>query len=118
MKTYSFYHRETGRVHPTVVSTSMDDPPDAPTDHVVFEGRADHKRHRVDLTTGELVEDRELAAAHADLHRNSTIKAQIESLERQQPRAVREAILGDQAAVERLRALDDRIATLRDILNR
>lgn len=141
MKTFSFYHRESGVVHHQRFGTDTGDEQrrerqlaaNTPADHVAIEAVLDHLSQRVDLT-GETpaVVDYQPPAPSTDHEWNAETKrwqlkpevaqrqaererafAKIRALESSQPRAVREAVLGQAGAVERLAAIDKQIAELR-----
>ena len=95
------------------------------------EGGFDHMSQRVDLTTGCVVDyhplapsgDHEWNAAskrwqikpgvRENEGRRAVVFARIHALETSQGRAVREATLGDPAALKRLKEIDAEIASLR-----
>jgi hypothetical protein len=103
----------------------------APPGHGVVEGIFDHLSQRVDVATGKVIDyqppqpsaDHEWhapskrwllsdAATQRQARREAALK-EIVRLESQQPRALREAALGQAGAVERLRLIDEQIAALR-----
>jgi hypothetical protein len=135
MKLYSFFHRETGLIHPNKFATDDDSqlPGNTPKDHVAFEGHHDHLSKRVDLATATLVEyippipspDHvwnpeikrwQLSAAVAD-RQAKRLKAlgRIRELEFLSLRPLREHALGLEGAAARLAAIDAEIIELRKV---
>lgn len=136
IRSYSFYHRETGRFAGKCYET--DSPThdtiarEAPEGHDYIEGRHDHLSKHVNIGTG-LVEDWQPPAPSPDhewdvarqrwklnvaaslkLHRSLEATAQIQHLENDvQPRILREVALGRDGAKERLASLDAEIEQLR-----
>jgi hypothetical protein len=139
MKTYSFYHKDTGAFNG--VKFSSTDPNDVelnvPADHIAIEGHHDHLSKRVE--NGEVVDfqppqpspDHEwngetkrwqlttaVARSHID---RLTALGQIEILEATQHRIVRESLLAvilgqeSKSHYQRLLAMDDEIAKQRKI---
>jgi hypothetical protein len=132
-KTFSLYEAATGLF--TGKHLQCDD--DAllkvrlPPGTLTCEGAYDHMSQRVDLTTGCVVayyplapsSDHEWNAASKRWQvktgvrqsegRRSVVFARIHALETSQGRAVREATLGDAAAMKRLKEIDAEIAALR-----
>lgn len=137
MRTWSFHHKDTGLFNGSTYSCDNDKTPIAantPPDHIAVAGVYDHLSQRVDLATGKVVDyqppqpspDHEwnaetrrwqlTAAAAAKGIAAETARAKIKQLEASQHRAVREALLGDQAALKRLASIDFEIKTLRSQL--
>jgi len=115
LKFYSFYHRETGAIHPHRFATDDETQLAAniPLEHIAIPGDHDHRAARYDIALRRVVpipiaqetEAEKAEAAHAQTIRD------IWSLEASQARAVREAILtGDRT---RLQEIDQQIAALR-----
>jgi hypothetical protein len=138
MKTFSFYHRETGLLNGRTFSTDDDGMIDANIklypSHAAIEGAHDHRNKRVNVTTGA-VEDYQPPVPSADHEWNTETKLwelkdevkvkqqaqqkareQIAWLEASQHRAVREAMLDPIGGIRRLKAIDDQIAVLRSQL--
>lgn len=133
MKTYSFYHADTGAIHGNRFSST--DPADVelntPADHIAIEGYHDHLSKRVDVATGELVEHQPPApsrehewnedtkrwhlnaVANDRANRKAAAIARIAQLEASQHRVVREALLGIPGARVKLSEIDDEITSLR-----
>jgi hypothetical protein len=105
-----------------------------PAGQKAFAGDADVLAERVDLETGKLVDyqppqpsdahewetavrrwrlNPEVAAAQ---EARRAARAQLHAVEQSQGRAIREAVLGQPGALERLRALDEQIEKLRALL--
>jgi hypothetical protein len=135
----TFYHKDTGLLNGLSVMVSDDSAValNTPKDHVAIdnplEGPLDHLSQRVDLT-GEkpVVVDYQPPQPSPDHEWNAEAKrwrlkpgaadrqarrlaalAEIARLEATQPRAVREALCGDTAALQRLRTIDEAITKLR-----
>jgi len=106
-----------------------------PAGTLAMEGAFDHRRQRMDLATGAVVAYRppapsadhewddigkrwQVKAARATEGRSAVIYARIQALEATQGRAVREATLGDAAAMKRLKEIDAEINDLRKELAR
>ena len=137
MRVIWFYHKDTGIFHGRSLMT--DDPdliaPNTPRDHIALEGdNFDLVSQRVDVATGLVVDrlppqpspDHEWNAAirrwqlkpevvaMEDARRNALER--IRSLELKALRALREHALGQAAAIDRLKAIDDEIAQVRTTL--
>ncbi len=54
---YRFYHKKTGIFAPfSIGATSREDAlANCPVEHLMLEGEWDHRRHRVDVSTGEVI---------------------------------------------------------------
>lgn len=137
MKTFSFYHKKSGDVHPQRFMTTNDEPGvlerNTPADHVPIEGELSHLCHYVDphtRTVGEFTPDPpsdehlwNAADRRFDLKPEVLAKqrarqaalAQIWALEAHQHRAVREFLLGHGGA-DRLAEIDSQISALRSAL--
>ena len=106
-----------------------------PAGTLAMEGAFDHRRQRRDLATGAVVAYRppapsadhewdddgkrwQVRPARATEGRSAVIYARIQALEATQGRAVREATLGDAAAMKRLKEIDAEINELRKELAR
>jgi hypothetical protein len=133
MKTYSLYEAATGMFTGKRIQCDEDAllelrlPPGALT----MEGAFDHMSQRVELTTGNVIayhplapsSDHEWNAAtkrwtvksgvRESEGRRAVVFARIHALETSQGRAIREATLGDAAALKRLKEIDAEIAALR-----
>jgi len=73
---YRFYHQKTGIFAPAAIgATSREDAlANCPAEHLMLEGEWDHRRHCVDLASGEVIVrlETEIAALRA------TVGAEIE----------------------------------------
>jgi hypothetical protein len=135
MKTYSFYHKETGVIAGMSFSSTADDAAlNTPPEHIAIEGRHDHLSKRVDIATSEVVDylppqpssDHEWDAETKRWQLNAavTTKAQaraaalaaIATLETMTARCMREALLGQPEGLDRVAAIDGQIANLRALL--
>jgi hypothetical protein len=138
IKTYSLYEAATGlftgkRLHCDVdglLAVRL------PAGTLATEGAYDHRSQRMDLATGTVVPYRPpapsgdhewdsvakrwqvKAAVVGPEGRTAVIYARIQALEATQGRAVREATLGDAAAMKRLKEIDAEIHELRKELAR
>jgi hypothetical protein len=138
IKTYSLYEAATGlftgkRLHcddEGLLAVRL------PAGTLAMEGAFDHRSQRMDLSTGEVVAYRPpapsgdhewdgaakrwqvKAAGRGTDGRTGVIYARIQALEATQGRAVREATLGDAAAMKRLKEIDAEINELRKELAR
>ena len=133
VKTFSLYEASTGLFTGKRLQCDEDALLEVrlPPGTLTVEGAYDHMSQRVDLTTGSVVAyyplaptaDHEWNAASKrwqvkDLRNNAEgrraeIFARIHALETSQGRAIREATLGDAAALKRLREIDAEITALR-----
>lgn len=133
MKSYSFYHRETGVIHPKKFGT--DDTTqlagNTPVDHAAIEGYHDHLSKRFDFEAKQVVEWippapsadhvwnpetlrwQESAATMEKIARRNAALVRIALLEASQHRHVREHALGMAGALEALQAIDAEIVSLR-----
>ena len=133
IKTFSLYEAATGLF--TGKRLQCDD--DAllevrlPPGTLAMEGAFDHMSQRVELSTGAVVSYHPLAPSpdhvwnaaskrwqlkggvRASEGRRAVVFARIHALETSQGRAIREATLGDAAAMKRLKDIDAEIAALR-----
>jgi hypothetical protein len=136
MKHYSFFHKETGLLHPCKFSTDDDSQlaNNVPPDHIAIDGHHDHMRKRVNVETKEVIDYQPLppSAEHvwdeptktwnlnpeamAKIERRRTAYARIAILEASQHRAVREAMLDPIGGIGRLKAINDEIVSLRSDL--
>ncbi|HEY3730146.1 MAG TPA: hypothetical protein VGL28_02665 [Steroidobacteraceae bacterium] len=106
-----------------------------PAGTLALEGSYDHRTQRMDLTTGAVIAYRppapspehewdpagkrwQVRAAPGTDGRTGVIYARIQALEASQGRAVREATLGDEQAMKRLKEIDAEIHKLREELAR
>jgi hypothetical protein len=59
MKWMSFYHKDTGVLHPQRFATTDERPGtlanNTPPDHLAIEGKHDNRTHRVDVATGTVI---------------------------------------------------------------
>jgi hypothetical protein len=129
---YSFYDETTGDFSGRVFSGSARLVAlNTPTGYVAISGRFDRLSQRVDTKTGEVVDyqppkpdddhewntERRRWVKKPDVlvaeRRGAAARKRIAELEASQLRALREHALGDATAVDRLRAIDDEIKTLR-----
>lgn len=111
MKHWSFYDPATG----LLTGRQFTGPEDmleynTPAGHATIEGHHDRRKKRVDLASGELV-DHELPPS--EVERKRDLLRAIAALELQQHRALREAVLGIEGGLERLRTLEGQIAQAR-----
>jgi hypothetical protein len=133
IKTFSLYEAATGLFTGQRLQCDEDGLVGArlPPGTLAIEGAYDHMSQRVDLSTGKVVAYHPLAPS-ADHEWNAASKrwqvrkgvretegrravvfARIHALETSQGRAIREATLGDPAAMKRLKEIDAEIAALR-----
>jgi hypothetical protein len=92
-----------------------------PAGLAAFEGDCDPATQRVDTASGQLVPYQPPPptpeqVAKARRRRSMPTMAQIHALEVSQARVLREAVLGDNAALQRLRTIDEAIIKLRSEL--
>jgi len=133
IKTYSLYEAATGMFTGKRLQCDEDALVELrlPPGTLTMEGAFDHMSQRVELTTGHVVAyhplapsaDHEWNAASKRWHvksgvresegRRAVVFARIHALETSQGRAIREATLGDAAALKRLKDIDAEIAALR-----
>ena len=136
MPRWTFYDSKTGEIHPRRFSCSQRDHAErnAPAGHSVIEGDYIREKWRVDPATGQPVpqtpvppdDDHEWSEGLtrfilkpdvvATRAARSAALAQIRELEARQARAVRESLLGDASAIDRLAEIDRQIVALRDSL--
>jgi hypothetical protein len=137
MRVVSFYHKGTGMFHARHLMTSDPKviPLNTPPDHIAIDGdHFDPRSQRVDVATGEVIDQlppqpspdhewngasrrwqlRPELAARQEARKNALER--IQHLEIKALRALREHALGEAAATQRLRAMDDEIAQLRTTL--
>jgi hypothetical protein len=132
-KTYSLYEASSGMFTGRRLHCDDDGLLAArlPAGTLALEGSFDHMSQRVDLSTGAVVEYHPLApsadhewnaaakswqlraAIREDKSRRAVVFSRIHALEASQGRAVREAALGNTAALQRLKEIDAEIAQLR-----
>lgn len=116
MRTWSFYRLSDGHFTGRTFSTRKRNESllamNTPQGCAAIEGQYDHRSQRVDLATGQVVRDPDLEKANAENPelRRYRARMQIERLERQQARRVREILA---ASDPRLQAIDEQIAELR-----
>jgi hypothetical protein len=120
---WSFYDAKTGEFSRRCVNQSKQ--PRAPDGFVAIEGRYDKLTHRFDFESGVVVEEENTLAIEAiqhDLFVQLT-KLKIDDLEKRQLRRMRDATLRPnerdnegKLPSDRLREIDDEIATLRSSL--
>lgn len=136
---WHFYHKETGILHPKAIHTSSAEEGtalnfaqrNAPEDHFPIEGLFDRLCQKVNVATGSIEpyvpdapnSDHEWDEASKRWQLSAPVEwrqsaraaaiAKINSLESQQPRILRELVLGHEGAKERLEALDKQISELR-----
>ncbi len=133
MKTYSFADARTGVFSGHRFSTSEIEHISVQTPEGVMRvaGAHDHLTKRVDIATGEIIDyqppqpalDHEWsdttkrwrlsAATQEKIDAARSARTKIAELEAQQPRALRELVLGDASAIHRLKDIDDQIIELR-----
>jgi hypothetical protein len=137
MRVIWFYHKDTGLFHGRNLMTDNPDliAPNTPRDHIAIEGdNFDLVSQRIDVATGLVVDrlppqpspDHEWntavrrwqlkpeVVAIEDARRNAIERIRI--LELKALRALREHALGQAAAIDRLKTIDDEIAQLRVVL--
>ena len=138
MRVVSFYHKVSGLFHARhlMSSDAKSIALNTPQDHIAIDGdHYDRLSQRIDITTGKVVD--ELPAQPSDDHEwNATDRRwqvkpevlareetrrhailRISQLEMSGVRSLRELALGEAKAADRLKALDNEIATLRKTLN-
>lgn len=138
MKTFSFYHKETGLLNGCSFSTDDDTQLDGNfslhLDHLPIEGDYDHLSQSVDLATGEVI-DYQPPAPSADYEWNTitrrwqlgaAVQSKIEDHaasmvtitgdELRSLRALREFALGMPGAEDRLKAIEAEIVAARSML--
>lgn len=137
MRTWSFYDQATGQISTRRYRASNDKALESntPAGYVAIEGQFDHLSQRVDIATGTVVDYQppqpdtdhvwnaerrryvkkpEVLAAE---RRDKAARKRIAEIEASLQRAFREDRLGDPTAIDRIRAGNDEIDTLRsDIL--
>lgn len=133
MKTYSFYDKATGAIHPTIFSSDDDSQlaNNTPADNIAIDGQFDSLSQRVDIATGLVLDyqppapsaDHEWnaitkrwqlsAAAQSKIDNHNSAITGISSVELRSLRALREWALGMPGAADRLKAIDDEITSLR-----
>jgi hypothetical protein len=111
----SFYHKDTGLLDGQHLTASSDQMVEinTPPDHIAIAGHCDHRTRRVNVASGELIG---YSAPENAVEAKMRTLAGIRALEATQPRALREAALGDAGAIVRLKAIDDQITALRSTL--
>ena len=136
MKTWSFYDRQTGLLTGCTFTgrkASLD--LNLKAGQGAIEGDHDHLSRKVNLDTGELEDyvppapdehhawneeqKRWVLKPAVQEARAKRVQAltQIAQLEARQPRALREMALGHEGATQRLQAIEDQIASLRQLLS-
>ena len=116
---YVFFDRD-GVLHPSI----CDVPPKAISAHTpagytaVAHPTAHPERHRLDVTTGKIVDEHTELAVRNEAHRRaaSLARAQAEELRRLEAESstlLRKYVLGESAALKRLRVIDAQIDTLK-----
>jgi hypothetical protein len=133
IKTFSLYEAATGKFTGKRLQCDEDALLEVrlPPGTLAMEGAFDHMSQRVELSTGAVVAYHPLApsgdhewnaaskrwqvksGARESEGRRAVLFARIHALETSQGRAIREATLGDPAAIRRLKEIDAEIATLR-----
>ncbi len=137
MRVLSFYHKVSGVFHARhlMSSDAKSIELNTPRDHIAIEGdHFDRLSQRVDVKTGQVIDqlpaqpsaDHEWNAtdrrwqlkpeivAREETHRRTILR--INQLELKGLRSLRELALGEAKAADRLKALDNEIATLRKTL--
>ena len=118
--TWSFFDSTTGKFSGRTFSASNDRDLKGNTrpGFVAIEGEYDSFRQRVDLATGEVIEDLSLGQERDQARRRDATLQQIADLEQKQLRPLRELAVdpNNGAAETRLRAIDEKIAELREQL--
>jgi hypothetical protein len=132
VRTFSFYHEDTGVLNGTVAlcSDAKVLKANTPADHMAIEGAHDGSRLKVDIETKELIDYQpprpspdhdwngttkrwELnAAVAAKKAAAAAARSKISSLVTSQHQDVRKHILGDVTALARLQAIDAEISQL------
>ena len=117
VKSYSFFHRDTGLFNGTILNTNSPElvSVHTPKDHMPLEGAHDGRLHRVNVVTGEL-ESHTIEMPPDPNSRHALVS--IERLERQAHRSLRELALDSSniAARQRLEQIEAAIAELRQYL--
>lgn len=135
MKHYSFYHKDSGVVHPSRFATTREDAvvSNTPLDHIAIEGALDPFSQRVDVQTGQVMDwqppqpspDHEWDAskrrwrtseqAEQRHQRAAAALLGIRDLEASQLRPMRELAIdpSNAEARKRLEAIEAEIASLR-----
>jgi hypothetical protein len=133
VKATSFYHKDTGLLHPMVLtlSTGKDVSRNTPIDYIAIEGHHDANCKRVDLQTKTVIDyvppqpssDHQWntntnrwalgATVQTKGRARPTALRQIGVLETKGIRAMREAQLGKPGALDRIAALEAQIEDLR-----
>jgi hypothetical protein len=137
MRVIWFYHKDTGLFHGRTLMTDNPDliAPNTPRDHIALEGdNFDLLSQRVDVASGRVVDRlppqpspnhewntgirrwqlKPEVVAMEDARRNAIER--IRFLELKALRALREHALGQAAAIDRLKTIDDEIGQLRTVL--
>lgn len=130
MKIWSFYDKATGVFSGRTFGAPNDDLLEAhtPTGQVALEGSYDHLAQRVDIPSGKVIDYQPPSPSteHVwdDAHKRWVLGAnavarrrvmdQIEAIEKNQHRAIREAVLTGN--LDRVREIDDSIAKFRQTL--
>lgn len=117
MSTYAIYRLADGIVvkHVTCPASQIDR--NIPQGCAALEGTVDPVTHRVDAETRALVE-LPRALVNDDVHVETLARETLARIEASQIRTIREALLGDAQAVERLREQEPAIAGARAALQK
>jgi len=115
LRHFSFYDPASGRLTGEQFATNVDDgiPLNVRDDRPAVEGQHNHRTHRVDLETKAVVPLEPGAITEHPIDRAYRVRQEIQALEQRQARVVREAVLGNKDAQERLQKLDAAIVELR-----
>lgn len=124
MKAVSYYHKDTGEFHPATLYTTDSGgiTLNCPPEHIPMDGQFDARKHRVDTLTRKVVNkdvtaDQALLAHLAVKAKQRATLAEIQRIERdEQPRALRECVLGMEGSRARLIALEAQVTLLRTSL--
>lgn len=113
-KTYSLYETATGEFTGKRLHCDEDEllTMRLPMGTLAIEGAFDPSTQRIHIETGTVVSYAP-SGSSAKEERRAMVFARIQALEATQGRAVREAALGDTAALQRLRDIDAAIGELR-----
>lgn len=117
MSTYAIYRLSDGAIVSHFTGPPKQLERNTPKGCGAFEGAVDPQLFRIDPETLELV-PLELQAPDYDVHAIALARENIARIEASQVRTIREALLGDPEAVERLRGQESAIAAERAVLQR
>jgi hypothetical protein len=120
MKTITLFDKSSGALGRVLTLPESAIERNVPAGFGYLFGSFDRTTHRVNVTTGQVVHDEALEAAHAvETEKKSALAAIVRAERESQPRAVREALLAllpDGDEKRRLQDLEDEIAQHRERL--